>query len=1111
MNDAIERLGWVLLHSSWQFSLWAVLAAGVSRTMRRRAAASRYVVLVTAMGGMIGGAVLSWLLLPSEVSMDGRMQEGTSQVAWESYPSRPQNELDVPRAVPAVVPPTAVLEFVPIERVLVAPLNNNDEKMYGEKINDKEVAMESQPTVWLTTLLRPWLSWIVAVWVVGVVTGSLRPLVGWHAMRRLRRVGVSSVSDDVLRVMHRLVERLGWRRAVSVLQSTLTQVPVVVGYFKPVIFMPVSLMTSLSTEQLEAVLAHELAHVRRHDFVVNLLQTLVETLCFYHPAVWWLSHQIRVEREHCCDDLVIQWLGNRVEYGRALVAIEELRVEPSLLALGIADGSMLARVRRILGVAPERATARAMDRLPITLVTLGCLLLAGFGAFVLSKADVESGAAQKKHSEELADEWLAWDELDALKVTVYGEALARRRARGHLKHLEKNTNFPDVGLKNLREETEKPIREADFWMVPSKAWPQISGLQSLEKVSFTASDLRGEPMQQIAKLHRLSEFRAINSKFAPQDLVELRHLKVIERIEVMFTVFEESADARKMAIGDLTAVEQELADRILAKHPEREHIVQAAILTDRAIEPLKDLQRLRSIKLINTVVSRRGLQVLAALPLLEEFELGVVDESPDVARVVGGMKSLKRLSGLSVTDEALAAWVGLSQLESLGQYAGAVTDRGIDSLLTLSQLRHLVLWHNQLTDDGLLRLAGLPHLEKLDVRFSKTLSKAGIDRFQARKPGCLVVQDAKADADVEPQFSEATEVVLSMGSLKYMLDLDGGQMMDPPQRYRVEQKKMDVCPLDAPSMEAPAGLQGMSLRGLRVKPDDWSDEATQVQRQLANENVGALTKLPFDKSEKATYFFRTADGAEGILQLLAQTDDPKGIRLRYKRLVGSKLNAEIKVGMTFDEVIAIKGRHYRLSYGMRADQIILVYDDIAIAVDAPPGAKNGGKVTGFEPGLPREVVQNVPYADENVPPQNQPQPEAGATRSQALPGNASPEALPQAPADAAPQRADSAKKELEAEPQNARSQALPGNASPEAPPQAPAGAAPQRADNSKNELEAEPQRARPQAEPGNEKRSLTVVVKSEEDGRVLAGAAVTLGSGTSPLVNDQHEPWRRLT
>src|SRR5262249_1428895 len=195
---------------------------------------------------------------------------------------------------------------------------------------------------------------------------------GWHMLRRLRREG-SLVSDEVLAAANRVSELLGLRRAVQIMQSTLAEMPVVVGYVRPMVLLPVGLLASIPVAQLEAILAHELAHVRRHDFVVNLLQALLETIFFYHPAVWWLSRQIRIERDHCCDDLVVALLGNRVEYGRALVAIEALRGGNTVLALGAADGSLLSRVHRILGVGADRTTVTLVGRLPAAMLGLALL------------------------------------------------------------------------------------------------------------------------------------------------------------------------------------------------------------------------------------------------------------------------------------------------------------------------------------------------------------------------------------------------------------------------------------------------------------------------------------------------------------------------------------------------------------------------------------------------------------------------------------------------------------------------------------------------------------------------------------------------------------------
>ena len=197
--------------------------------------------------------------------------------------------------------------------------------------------------------VESWLPGIVLAWLVGVVLAAVRPLASWFTIQRLRRVGVSPLPGSVHAILERTARSVKVRQAVGLLQSTLVKTPVVVGYLRPVVLLPVCVVTGLTQSQLELILAHELAHIRRHDYLVNLVQTLVETLFFYHPAVWWLSRQIRDEREHCCDDLVLANAGNRADYGRALLTIEELRSQASPLALAARGGSLVVRIRRIAG------------------------------------------------------------------------------------------------------------------------------------------------------------------------------------------------------------------------------------------------------------------------------------------------------------------------------------------------------------------------------------------------------------------------------------------------------------------------------------------------------------------------------------------------------------------------------------------------------------------------------------------------------------------------------------------------------------------------------------------------------------------------------------------
>jgi beta-lactamase regulating signal transducer with metallopeptidase domain len=205
--------------------------------------------------------------------------------------------------------------------------------------------------------------WIVPAWMCGVVLLSARFLAGWNGARRLPLKGVRPAPEALEAVLGRLCVRLGVRRPVLLLESVRVSVPTALGVLRPAILLPACAVTGLSPEAIEAVLAHELAHIRRHDYLVNLLQTAAETLLFYHPAVWWVSRRIRIERENCCDDLAVAATGDSRGYVRALVVLEEIRA-PRLAAPGpavAADGASLwRRVARLIPVSspsPSQADA----------------------------------------------------------------------------------------------------------------------------------------------------------------------------------------------------------------------------------------------------------------------------------------------------------------------------------------------------------------------------------------------------------------------------------------------------------------------------------------------------------------------------------------------------------------------------------------------------------------------------------------------------------------------------------------------------------------------------------------------------------------------------------
>lgn len=221
----------------------------------------------------------------------------------------------------------------------------------------------------------PWadrIVWLVPVWMACVLVLYARTLGGWLAARRLRTAGAWPVEGFWQGRLHQAAARLRISKPVRLLESCLAEAPVVIGYFRPVILVPAGLLAGLPAAQMEAVLAHELAHIRRHDYLVNLLENLVEGLLFYHPAVWWVSARIRAERENCCDDVAVAWSGDARGYAAALAALEERRWPPAP-ALAATGGRLMDRILRLL----NRETPR-----PAAAPVLGAALLLVLAAWM---------------------------------------------------------------------------------------------------------------------------------------------------------------------------------------------------------------------------------------------------------------------------------------------------------------------------------------------------------------------------------------------------------------------------------------------------------------------------------------------------------------------------------------------------------------------------------------------------------------------------------------------------------------------------------------------------------------------------------------------------------
>ncbi len=191
----------------------------------------------------------------------------------------------------------------------------------------------------------------VNLWMLGIIFLIVKFLVNYWYVNRLKVNGTRSVNQRIAMVFNELICKSKFLKKVQIFESTRVSIPMVIGHLKPIILLPIGLASGLTNQQLEAILAHELAHIRRFDFVINLIQSVFEILYFFNPSIWFISSQIRKERENCCDDFAIEMTGDKMLLAKALTQIENHRVEPSLaMAFGRKKYQLLERVKRILGV-----------------------------------------------------------------------------------------------------------------------------------------------------------------------------------------------------------------------------------------------------------------------------------------------------------------------------------------------------------------------------------------------------------------------------------------------------------------------------------------------------------------------------------------------------------------------------------------------------------------------------------------------------------------------------------------------------------------------------------------------------------------------------------------
>src|SRR5580704_12185202 len=342
--STMHFLGWTLLHFVWQGAALAALAALLMTLCRR--SQTRYAIAVFALVAMLVAPAGTFYVLTH-----------ANAASPESFEPVAQASRAVPRNISAAAPSAA-----------------------------SQLSRLRQSLPW------PVEGWLVEAWLLGVAFFGLRSAGGFLLLERERRKQSGTVSDRLLTICLALQHRLSLKRVIRYCECQWLQAPAVIGWFRPIVLLPVTALTGLSEDQLQSVIAHELAHIQRFDAFVNAFQIAVETLLFYHPAVWWLNKRIRVEREHCCDDTAVSLCGNPVEYARALTLMEEWRSAPAL-AMAANRGPLSERIFRVLGLKSSGSATRAAG-VASGIVCLTAALAAGNVLFGIAYPKMHAAASR---------------------------------------------------------------------------------------------------------------------------------------------------------------------------------------------------------------------------------------------------------------------------------------------------------------------------------------------------------------------------------------------------------------------------------------------------------------------------------------------------------------------------------------------------------------------------------------------------------------------------------------------------------------------------------------------------------------------------------------------
>jgi len=338
---------------------------------------------------------------------------------------------------------------------------------------------------------------IFIFWLAGMMIFLIKFGLDLYYANTIRKKEYTEVNEILLHRFKSLAEKMGVKKSIKFLESGLIKVPVVIGHFKPVIILPLGLVTQIPKDQIEAIISHELAHIMRNDFLHNLIQSVIEIIYFFNPAIYFISKQIRTERENCCDDLALEYCSDCANLAKGLYNLQKIQSKvPKPIMAAINKGDLLSRIKRIIGKEKDMKNSYTGFIASIIVMALAVTFISGCSLFAGAKDDIKTEEAN----------------VIVVKKSSDGE---------DIKIIKKI-------IVTTEDEGEKTITityEGDSSIVDLNGLVDLSGLAGLEGLA----DLSGlSGLASLASLAELSKLSDLEGLAGLADLAELAELGDID-------------------------------------------------------------------------------------------------------------------------------------------------------------------------------------------------------------------------------------------------------------------------------------------------------------------------------------------------------------------------------------------------------------------------------------------------------------------------------------------------------------------------------------------------------------------------------------------------------